>query len=52
MFVIKLIDKILNKIEEFYLMRVFIKFGGNLMASLSGILGGGHVYVSGGSPHE
>ena len=31
MFVIKVIDKILNKIKEFYLMRVCIKFGGNLM---------------------
>ena len=38
---IKVIDKILNKIKEFYLMRVCIKFGGNLMASLSGILSGG-----------
>ena len=31
MFFIKVIDKILNKIKEFYLMRVCIKFGGNLM---------------------
>ena len=28
---IKVINKILNKIKEFYLMRVCIKFGGNLM---------------------
>ena len=28
---IKVIEKILNKIKEFYLMRVCIKFGGNLM---------------------
>ena len=33
MFFIKVIDKILNKIKEFYLMRVCIKFGGNLIAS-------------------
>src|SRR3954468_12920036 len=43
MFVIKVIVKILNKITEFYLMRVCIKFGGNLMASLSGILSGGNL---------
>ena len=43
MFVIKVIDKILNKIKEFYLMRVCIKFGGNLMACLSGILSGGNL---------
>src|SRR3954465_1842543 len=43
MFVIKVIDKILNKIKEFYLMRVCIKFGGNLMAILSGILSGGNL---------
>ena len=41
MFVIKVIDNILNKIKEFYLMRVCIKFGENLIASLSGILSGG-----------
>src|SRR3954462_11881263 len=43
MLVIKVIDKILNKIKEFYLMRVCIKFGGNLMAILSGILSGGNL---------
>src|SRR3954468_19448136 len=43
MFVIKVIDKILNKIKEFCLMRVCIKFGGNLMAILSGILSGGNL---------
>src|SRR3954463_12972655 len=43
MFVIKVIDKILNKIKEFYLIRVCIKFGGNLMACLSGILSGGNL---------
>src|SRR3954462_15403656 len=43
MFVIKVIDKILNKIKEFYLMRVCIKFCGNLMACLSGILSGGNL---------
>src|SRR3954465_2784950 len=43
MFVIKVIDKILNKIKEFYLMRVCIKFGGNLMGNLSGLLSGGNL---------
>ena len=43
MFVIKVIDKILNKIKEFYLMRVCIKFGGNLMGFLSGLLSGGNL---------
>ena len=43
MFVSKVIDKILNKIKEFYLMRVCIKFGGNLLACLSGILSGGNL---------
>src|SRR3954464_810454 len=43
MFVIKVIDKILNKIKEFYLMRVCIKFGGNLMGILSGLLSGGNL---------
>src|SRR4051812_23364054 len=49
MFVIKVIDKILNKIKEFYLMRVCIKFGGNLMAILSG--GNLKEFVSGVSTH-
>src|SRR3954463_8024731 len=43
MFFIKVIDKTLNKIKEFHLMRVCIKFGGNLMACLSGILSGGNL---------
>ena len=53
MFVIKVIDKILNKIKEFYLMRVCIKFGGNLMGIWVGfwVEGIERIFVSGVSTH-